>query len=391
MNKIEISGVGKPYVLTKDVELFSRQHNVQVFPVGIYFTKKYGMVPCTYCTNTEYTIDAIYHLRKKGQLISDWVLDSTDEQMQASGYIEEADVSWGDNGEPMYRGTFFYKDNIIEIESNSARSLKPDALKTYTLRFYHLPGTEPVFKDFKKFIFKPDYKSVIYTIIKTSSGFNFEPFEVSLPDSYNIKTHYEPEFEKIHNSIVSSLSEKKSGLYLFHGDPGTGKTTYIKYLSSVLKRSVIYVPTSFIDAIVDPSFIPALLDKKHCVLVIEDAEKALLEREAGDSSSLVSTILNLTDGIMGDIFNISIIATYNNPRHMLDKALLRKGRLKKEYHFEKLSIKTAQKLVNSFRKDYKVEEPISLSEIYNIDNENVTSEDISNVGKEKRIGFGFGS
>ena len=388
MNKIEISGVGTPYTLTKDVELFSRQHNVQVFPVGIYFTKKYNKVPCTYCSNAEYTIDAIHHLRKKGQLINDWVHDTTDESVQASGYIEEADVSWSDGGEPMYRGTFFYKENVIEIESNNSRSLSPDALKTYSLRFYHLPGTEPIFKDFKKFVFKPDYKSVIYTIIKTSNGFTFEPFEVSLPDSYDIKTHYEPDFVDVHNDIVDSLKQNKSGLYLFHGDPGTGKTTYIKYLSSVLKRNVIYVPTSFIDAIVDPSFIPALLDKKHCVLVIEDAEKALLERDAGDSSSLVSTILNLTDGIMGDIFNISIIATYNNPRHMLDKALLRKGRLKKEYHFEKLTVKTSQKLVNTFRKGYDVTEPMSLSEIYNIDNENVTSEDVGNSGKEKRIGFG---
>jgi ATP-dependent 26S proteasome regulatory subunit len=91
---------------------------------------------------------------------------------------------------------------------------------------------------------------------------------------------------------------------------------------------------------------------------------------------------------MGDIFNISIIATYNNPRHMLDKALLRKGRLKKEYHFEKLSIKTAQKLVDTFRKDYTVTEPMSLSEIYNIDCENVTSEEVADTKKEKRIGFG---
>ena len=76
---------------------------------------------------------------------------------------------------------------------------------------------------------------------------------------------------------------------------------------------------------------------------------------------------------------------------MLDKALLRKGRLKKEYRFEKLSLKTAQKLVKTIDKNYIVEEPMSLSDIYNLKIENVTSEDVSNVGKEKRIGFGVGS
>jgi len=171
---------------------------------------------------------------------------------------------------------------------------------------------------------------------------------------------------------------------LFHGDPGTGKTTYIKYLSSQVNRDLIYVPTSFVDFIADPSFLPALLHKKHSVLVIQDAEKALLAREPGDASSIVSTILNITDGIMANVFNIAVIATYNSPRQSVDKALLRKGRLKGEYRFDKLTIPTAQKIMDKVKPGYQVTEEMSLADIYNIDVENCDSKDLI---IEKRMGF----
>jgi SpoVK/Ycf46/Vps4 family AAA+-type ATPase len=148
---------------------------------------------------------------------------------------------------------------------------------------------------------------------------------------------------------------------------------------------MIYVPTSFVDYIADPAFLPALLHKKQSILIIEDAEKALLAREPGDTSSIVSTILNITDGIMANVFNIAVIATYNSPRQSVDKALLRKGRLKGEYRFDKLKVETAQKIVNKVKKGYKVDEPMSLADIYNLDV--IETDTTKELTEEKRMGF----
>ena len=88
---------------------------------------------------------------------------------------------------------------------------------------------------------------------------------------------------------------------------------------------------------------------------------------------------------MANVFNISIIATYNSPRQSIDKALLRKGRLKAEYQFGKLSIEQSQKIVNKVKKGYKVTTPMTLAEIYNLDDEDhiVSTE----LVEEKRMGF----
>jgi hypothetical protein len=366
--------------------MFSTRHGTQDLAIGILFQHKHGMIPCTLYSGDDYSLEALSYLRDNGELISDFLSATpTKNKMPARERYDSDDcflTDWDVAGND-YIARFSYKDCIIEIVTKKSKSLKDESLKL-SITIFHCPGTKAPIEDFEQFIYTPDFKSVIYTIIKTSKGFAFEPFEVSLPDSYNINTHYEPEFAEISKQIVSSLSKNKSGLYLLHGPPGTGKTTYIKYLSSVISRNVIYVPTNFIDAITDPAFIPALLNKKHCVIVIEDAEKALLQRDAGDSSSLVSTILNLTDGIMGDIFNVSIIATYNNPRHELDAALLRKGRLKKEYAFEKLSVPTAKKLIEEIGGDYVVKEPLSLADIFNLNVENTSTPLIK---EEKRMGF----
>jgi hypothetical protein len=385
MKKITISGDGDPLIFDKSHDFFTKSHTTHILPVGSFFMERFKCCPCVYNSSFQYSFNAVEIIKEKGKLISDWIFVPNELSKGASGYVDDGGLTWEEDGDAQYRGTYLYKENIvIEIEMAEQRSVNNTKEQYYVLRFYHPPGVRPPLEDFEEFIYKPNYKAVIHTIIKTASGFNFEPFEVVLPETYDITTHYEPELEKVHDEIVEELNKNKSGLYLFHGDPGTGKTTYIKYLSSVVKRNMIYVPTNFIDAIVDPSFLPALLDKKSSILIIEDAEKALLQREGGDQSSLVSTILNLTDGMMGDIFNISIIATYNNPRHELDQALLRKGRLKKEYQFDKLSVKTAQKLVKKMKLKVKVTEPMSLAEIYNAEVENVHGD----VKSEKRI-IGF--
>lgn len=130
---------------------------------------------------------------------------------------------------------------------------------------------------------------------------------------------------------------------------------------------------------------PALLKKRHSILVIEDAEKALLAREPGDSSSLVSAILNITDGIMGNVFSISVIATYNSPRTGIDKALLRKGRLKGEHRFDKLPVEQAQKIMDENKIKHTAYEPMSLAEIFNTDEPNTLT--TKELVEEKRMGF----
>ena len=89
-------------------------------------------------------------------------------------------------------------------------------------------------------------------------------------------------------------------------------------------------------AISDPGFIPFLMKHPDSILIIEDAETAIKDRNITGNTNAVSNILNLTDGILGECLKIQIVATFNTERTQIDKALLRKGRLVTEYKFENL-------------------------------------------------------
>ena len=388
MSKIQLPkniGQGKPAKIDPKVQYFDTSHHGSFFPFGIYFTTTYGVMPSTIHVNKTYTEDLVFFLREKGEIFQDLVSipATSPKSMTLNMYQDDFDID-----EPEYKGTFLYKDCIVQFTKAPSRKHKKtnETPPLFSLSIYFKPGTTPPLKDFDKFLYEEKFNSVIHTIFRDEhGGIVFEPFETIVPEKFSINKYYKEDFEPVHNHIVENLKKNESGLYLFHGEPGTGKTTYIKYLSTLINRDMIYVPVAFIDSLIDPSFLPALLRKRHSVLVIEDAEKALLAREPGDSSSLVSAILNITDGIMGNVFSISVIATYNSRRQDIDKALLRKGRLKGEYQFDKLSVEQCQSIIDDNKINFTAKEPMTLAEIFNTQEPDmVTSVELK---QEKRMGF----
>lgn len=388
MSKIPLPknvGQGKSAKIKENVQYFDTSHHGSFFPFGIFFTTTYGVMPSTIHINKTYTEDLVVFLREKGELFQDLVsIPATNpKSMTLNMYQDDFELD-----EPEYKGTFLYKDCVVQFQRAPSRKHKKtnETPPLFTVSIYYKPGTVPPVKDFDKFLFEEKLNSVIHTIFRDEhGGIVFEPFETVVPEGYSVEKYYTKDFQPMHNHIVETLKKNESGLYLFHGEPGTGKTTYIKYLASLINRDMIYVPVAFIDSLVDPSFLPALLKKRHSILVIEDAEKALLAREPGDSSSLVSAILNITDGIMGNVFSISVIATYNSPRAGIDKALLRKGRLKGEHKFDKLPIEQAQKILDENKIKHTAHEPMSLAEIFNTSEPDVLT--TKSLVEEKRMGF----
>jgi ATP-dependent 26S proteasome regulatory subunit len=228
-------------------------------------------------------------------------------------------------------------------------------------------------------------KNTIYVVYQTQHGFEKVPFPVKTKSSNtSIQENYNDDFQEINKRIIKKLNNKdKTGLFIFNGEPGTGKTQYVRYLTSVINRNIIFVPPDMVNIITDPSFIPFLLNNPNCVLIIEDAESALQERNNGGRSGNISNILNMTDGLLSDCVNISIIVTFNTDFRSLDKALLRKGRLLESYEFGKLSADKAQKLMNKLGHNVKVEKPMTLSDIYFYEETNSNEK----YGKKKISGF----
>ncbi|WP_461042494.1 AAA family ATPase [Spirosoma harenae] len=227
-----------------------------------------------------------------------------------------------------------------------------------------------------------DNQTHIYLIQSGMGGLHTERVEI-LPPEIDLELHYNDDFPAVHERLVSLLAQPKSkGLILLHGEPGTGKTTYIKYLSSLVKKDMLILPPYMTNYLTSPEIIPFLLDNKDSVLIIEDAERILQSREAGGDTNSVSNILNLTDGLLADCMHIQVIATFNASKHLLDKALLRKGRLMVDYAFGKLAPAKANALLTSLGMDYRTNQPMTLADIFNLDEQTVSGE-----RQEVRMGF----
>ena len=60
----------------------------------------------------------------------------------------------------------------------------------------------------------------------------------------------------------------------------------------------------------------------------ENAENVLQHAPEERRSSATTNLLNLCDGLLADVLNVTVIATFNCNHSAIDPALLRPGRLK---------------------------------------------------------------
>lgn len=222
----------------------------------------------------------------------------------------------------------------------------------------------------------------IALVIQTPRGYDTTSFE--LPEQkLDIELGYGRGFKPIHEKIINTLNQKNGkGLVLLHGTPGTGKTHYLKYIASKVKdKRVLFIPPYLADFITSPEMTPFLIQNSNSILFIEDAERVITDRNNGGANG-VSNILNITDGILSDILKIQIVATFNMDKAKIDSALLRKGRLIAEHKFDALPIEDANNLLKHLGKKYVATKPMTLTEIYNVEETEYKSED-----KYSPIGF----
>jgi len=227
----------------------------------------------------------------------------------------------------------------------------------------------------------PAHLSFINFLTQHSHGFSLKKVEVDFPP-LDIELHYGKEFLSVYQELIDFFNSDKIGLALLHGLVGTGKTSIIKHLVSLIPKKVVYVPAHLINSISDPAFLTFMLEQRDMVLVIEDAEQILIAREDNQNSAGVSNLLNLTDGILGSALKVQALCTFNTEIHRIDNALLRKGRLAVKHEFKKLSTEEANKLLGHLKINHTATEPMSLAEVYNLSSKDYTER------QKKQIGFG---
>ncbi len=211
-------------------------------------------------------------------------------------------------------------------------------------------------------------------------GTNLTNISLELPE-IDFEGFYNEDLKPVHKVILSRLNEPKGkGVVLLHGIPGTGKTTYLRYLASLINKQLIFVPYEIAQRISSPDFISFMLRYKDSVLILEDAENLLRTRDDGENLS-VANLLNLSDGLLSDCLHMQLICTFNTDITRLDKALLRKGRIIARYEFKPLSTEKSSLLAARIDHLSKIDHPMTLAEIFHLGDEDYS------VQKNRKIGF----
>ena len=155
------------------------------------------------------------------------------------------------------------------------------------------------------------------------------------------------------------------------GIPGTGKSYYIRGLIAESNALFVFIPASLSGTMTGPEIVPVLLQYRDepvpIVLIMEDADANLVTRQI-DNVSKLSELLNMSDGLFGDLADIRIIATTNAKKPDIDEAVLRPGRLMHHLTFSPLCSDMTKeiytRLVEKDIEDLKENTQYTLAEVY---------------------------
>jgi SpoVK/Ycf46/Vps4 family AAA+-type ATPase len=362
----QIQTVNDPVISNVEIE-----HRIEHYPdIGWFACNKlFKIIPSEYHSDKLYTMELLEYLTNNSKIIHRKIVEDGVEGLEHGQII----------------CTFLYKNMVVVI---NYLNIKEEPQYIRGIHFFHSSKDIINLDEFTAYELDKKPVSKIGIIKQTKFGPHVTWRDHETQNKFS-EDHYNDDFPAFFDDLCNKLVENPTGLYLFYGEAGTGKSSAIRHLITKMERKFVFIPPQMINYLSNPEFTELVLSSlKDSVLIIEDAEKALMKRETEDgfyNSELVSTLLNLTDGLYADLARTSIIATYNCDRNLIDPALLRKGRLRSEYKFTKLNAKKSQILMDKLGNDVKVDDAMTLADIFNYEKQYTNEE----RKKPKRV-VGFG-
>jgi hypothetical protein len=256
--------------------------------------------------------------------------------------------------------------NVIYILSGQIMiDIEDDGCVTVLFDEGNGQGAKHILEKVGKFKVKKRFARSINLIAESRYGLDLLPVKIKRP-KLDLTLNYNDDLIDVHKHLISSLKQiGKSGLILLHGIPGTGKSTYIRYLIHYLKKKIIFLPPKIAASLDSPGMSSMLVENSNSVFIIEDAEELIKSRESQGGSN-ISMLLNLTDGMLGESLGIQVICTFNTKVGNIDSALLRNGRLIANYEFKELHPVKTEKLLKSIgRVELLENRAMTLADVYN--------------------------
>lgn len=195
--------------------------------------------------------------------------------------------------------------------------------------------------------------------------------------------------------LISAREPGPGRLILWHGEPGTGKTSALRALMREWRDwcapHVVSDPEEFLASgksymldVLSAWDSAAGVERDWKLVVLEDAGELMAMDARSRTGQALSRLLNVTDGLLGQGMNALVLVTTNEPLSKLHPAVHRPGRCWTEIEFGPLSIKEANAWLSKHESSIRVQRSTPIAELFAL----LRGEDFV---REDRRAIGFGS
>lgn len=273
------------------------------------------------------------------------------------------------NARKLYDGG---KSKCIYVGDNSLIVLEDEGEDNVSVTFLTTNNDEVEnFVNVAKENLEKTRKNTVSVLTSGMDGFYLTP--IGTLDAPLVRENYTQEVVDGFDFAINDLKSSNpfGRLVIVNGPPGTGKTYLIRGLINELENNtIVLIPPKLIAEIDGPSLLPTFIHHKKrnqrpITLIIEDADACLAPR-MNDNISSISSLLNHTDGILGTLLDLKIIATTNQDHIAFDEALTRAGRLSRHIEVNELSAEKANEVYKRLTEDeeHSYDRPTILADVY---------------------------
>lgn len=191
-------------------------------------------------------------------------------------------------------------------------------------------------------------------------------FDIPLtPPKYEVTDVAYPYIDGGINKFIDDFKHSSENILLLLGKPGTGKSTFLKHLLSVLdENAIVTYDTKILEK---DYFFGDFMMGNNNVLIMEDADMFLEARTSGNA--LMHKFLNVGDGLVSAPNKKIIFTTNLESSDNIDKALLRPGRCFAVVNFRPLTNRESKNFMGQYDKTFDssnlTNSEYTLAELYN--------------------------